>query len=41
MLGVGDADLLARMNQYQEDTRDYVLTKAEKLRKDGWEAYLN
>ncbi|MBA0751417.1 hypothetical protein Gogos_000340 [Gossypium gossypioides] len=34
MLGVGDADLLARMNQYQEDTRDYVLTKAEKLRKD-------
>ncbi|TYG46965.1 hypothetical protein ES288_D11G299200v1 [Gossypium darwinii] len=41
MLGIGDADLLARMNQYQEDTRDYVLTKAEKLRKDGWEAYLN
>ncbi|KAB2058941.1 hypothetical protein ES319_A11G267900v1 [Gossypium barbadense] len=41
MLGVGDADLLARMNQYQEDTRDHVLTKAEKLRKDGWEVYLN
>lgn len=41
MLGVGDADLLARMSQYQEDTRDDVLTKAEKLQKDGWESYLN
>ncbi|XWS64726.1 hypothetical protein CRYUN_Cryun05aG0028600 [Craigia yunnanensis] len=41
MLGVADADLLARMSQYQEDTRDDVLTKAEKLQKDGWEAYLN
>ncbi|XWS58377.1 hypothetical protein CRYUN_Cryun08bG0029000 [Craigia yunnanensis] len=41
MLGVGDADLLTRMSQYQEDTRDDVLTKAEKLQKDGWEAYLN
>ncbi|XP_022744422.1 phosphoribosylaminoimidazole carboxylase, chloroplastic [Durio zibethinus] len=41
MLGVGDADLLARMSQYQEDTRDDVLKKAEKLQKDGWEAYLN
>ncbi|XWS42535.1 hypothetical protein CRYUN_Cryun16bG0022700 [Craigia yunnanensis] len=41
MLGVGDADLLTRMSQYQEDTRDDVLKKAEKLQKDGWEAYLN
>ncbi|XVE89944.1 hypothetical protein DITRI_Ditri20bG0036800 [Diplodiscus trichospermus] len=41
MLGIGDADLFARMSQYQEDTRDDVLAKAEKLQKDGWEAYLN
>ncbi|XP_059628505.1 phosphoribosylaminoimidazole carboxylase, chloroplastic isoform X1 [Cornus florida] len=41
MLGVGDADLQARMTQYQEDTRDDVLVKAEKLEKGGWEAYLN
>ncbi|KAL4376078.1 hypothetical protein GQ457_02G034070 [Hibiscus cannabinus] len=41
ILGVGDADLWTRMNQYQEDTRDYVLSKADKLRKDGWENYLN
>ncbi|KDP23690.1 hypothetical protein JCGZ_23523 [Jatropha curcas] len=41
MLGVGDPDLLARMSQYQEDTRDEVLKKAEKLQNDGWESYLN
>ncbi|KAJ6744389.1 hypothetical protein OIU79_030671 [Salix purpurea] len=41
MLGVGDADLLARMSQYQEDTRDNVMKKAEKLQTDGWETYLN
>ncbi|KAF2314561.1 hypothetical protein GH714_027588 [Hevea brasiliensis] len=41
MLGVGDSDLLARMSQYQEDTRDEVLKKAEKLQRDGWESYLN
>ncbi|GAV66765.1 AIRC domain-containing protein/ATP-grasp domain-containing protein [Cephalotus follicularis] len=41
MLGVGDADLLARMSQYLEDTRDDVLIKSEKLQKDGWESYLN
>uniref|UniRef100_A0A6N2LF65 phosphoribosylaminoimidazole carboxylase n=1 Tax=Salix viminalis TaxID=40686 RepID=A0A6N2LF65_SALVM len=41
MLGVGDADLLARMSQYQEDTRDDVTKKAEKLQTDGWETYLN
>ncbi|KAE8734663.1 phosphoribosylaminoimidazole carboxylase [Hibiscus syriacus] len=41
ILGVGDADLWTRMNQYQEDTRDFVLLKADKLRKDSWEAYLN
>ncbi|KAF3950766.1 hypothetical protein CMV_023518 [Castanea mollissima] len=29
------------MNQYQEDTRNDVLRKAEKLEKDGWESYLN
>uniref|UniRef100_A0A175YDG3 phosphoribosylaminoimidazole carboxylase n=1 Tax=Daucus carota subsp. sativus TaxID=79200 RepID=A0A175YDG3_DAUCS len=41
MLGVGDANLKARMAQYLEDTRDTVLVKAEKLEKGGWEAYLN
>ncbi|ESR37212.1 AIR carboxylase [Citrus sinensis] len=41
MLGFGDADLRARMQQYMEDMRDDVLTKAEKLQKDGWESYLN
>ncbi|KAK1582948.1 hypothetical protein Q3G72_019721 [Acer saccharum] len=41
MLGVADADLVARMSQYLEDTRDEVLTKADKLQKDGWESYLN
>ncbi|KAL5768200.1 hypothetical protein ACOSQ2_014983 [Xanthoceras sorbifolium] len=41
MLGVADADLVARMSQYLEDTRDEVMTKAEKLQKDGWESYLN
>ncbi|GMY20686.1 phosphoribosylaminoimidazole carboxylase, chloroplastic-like isoform X2 [Fagus crenata] len=41
MLGIRHADLLARMSQYQEDTRNDVLTKAEKLEKDGWESYLN
>ncbi|XP_039048886.1 phosphoribosylaminoimidazole carboxylase, chloroplastic-like [Hibiscus syriacus] len=41
ILGAGDTDLWTRMNQYQEDTRDFVLSKADKLRKDGWEAYLN
>ncbi|XP_065853854.1 phosphoribosylaminoimidazole carboxylase, chloroplastic isoform X2 [Euphorbia lathyris] len=41
MLGVGDSDLLARMSQYQEDTRDEVLRKAEKLQSVGWESYLN
>ncbi|KAI4384085.1 hypothetical protein MLD38_009852 [Melastoma candidum] len=41
MLGVGDPDLLARMSQYQEDTRDEVIAKADKLEKEGWESYLN
>ncbi|KAJ7978137.1 phosphoribosylaminoimidazole carboxylase [Quillaja saponaria] len=41
MLSVADADLLSRMSQYQEDTRDDVLVKAEKLGKDGWRSYLN
>ncbi|WCJ32051.1 N5-carboxyaminoimidazole ribonucleotide mutase [Euphorbia peplus] len=35
ILGVGDRDLLARMSQYQEDTRDEILKKAEKLESDG------
>ncbi|XP_034707070.1 phosphoribosylaminoimidazole carboxylase, chloroplastic-like [Vitis riparia] len=39
MLGVGDPDLQVRLAQ--EDTKDDVLVKAEKLEKDGWESYLN
>ncbi|KAL5702014.1 phosphoribosylaminoimidazole carboxylase [Ranunculus cassubicifolius] len=41
ILGLGDADLLARVIQYREDVRNEVLKKAEKLEKDGWEGYLN
>ncbi|WCJ31611.1 phosphoribosylaminoimidazole carboxylase putative / AIR carboxylase putative [Euphorbia peplus] len=41
ILGVGDPDLLARMGQYQEETRDEVIKKAEKLESDGCESYLN
>lgn len=29
-----------RMAQYLEDRRDEVLSKGEKLEKDGWEDYL-
>ncbi|XP_057536792.1 phosphoribosylaminoimidazole carboxylase, chloroplastic-like isoform X2 [Amaranthus tricolor] len=41
MLGVADSDLKSRMAQYLEDARDDVLVKADRLQKDGWEAYLN
>ncbi|XP_023550034.1 phosphoribosylaminoimidazole carboxylase, chloroplastic-like isoform X1 [Cucurbita pepo subsp. pepo] len=37
MLGVADVDLLSRMSQFQEDTKKNVLSKAEKLEKDGWD----
>lgn len=35
------AHVMCRMQQYMEDMRDDVLTKEEKLQKDGWESYLN
>ncbi|KAF6144529.1 hypothetical protein GIB67_023975 [Kingdonia uniflora] len=41
MLGIMDADLQARVIQYQEDMKDEVTSKAEKLEKDGWEEYSN
>lgn len=41
ILGAGDLELLSRMAQYQEDRRDEVLIKGEKLEKGGWEGYLN
>ncbi|KAJ0578003.1 putative phosphoribosylaminoimidazole carboxylase [Helianthus annuus] len=41
MLGVADPALQARMAQFQEDARDTVLEKTEKLEKVGWEEYLN
>ncbi|KAL8243109.1 hypothetical protein R6Q59_009367 [Mikania micrantha] len=40
MLGVADTALQARMMQFQEDARDTVLEKTEKLEKVGWEDYL-
>ncbi|XP_044482131.1 phosphoribosylaminoimidazole carboxylase, chloroplastic-like [Mangifera indica] len=40
MLGVGNADLLAKMSQYMKDMKDDILTKTEKLEKGGWESYL-
>ncbi|XP_042505158.1 phosphoribosylaminoimidazole carboxylase, chloroplastic-like [Macadamia integrifolia] len=41
ILAVGDADLQARIIQYQQDMKDDVLTKADKLEQDGWEGYSN
>ncbi|KAJ9545706.1 hypothetical protein OSB04_025413 [Centaurea solstitialis] len=41
MLGVTDTTLQARMVQFQEDARDTVLEKTERLEKVGWEDYLN
>ncbi|KAH6815031.1 phosphoribosylaminoimidazole carboxylase [Perilla frutescens var. frutescens] len=41
LLGISDIDLQARMAQYQEDRRDEVLVKDDKLEKGGWEDYLN
>ncbi|KAF5810693.1 putative phosphoribosylaminoimidazole carboxylase [Helianthus annuus] len=41
MLGVADPALQARMAQFQEDARDTVLEKTEKLEKVGCEEYLN
>ncbi|KAL3620656.1 hypothetical protein CASFOL_035568 [Castilleja foliolosa] len=41
LLGISDTDLQARMAQYQEDRRDEVLVKDDKLEKGGWEEYLN
>ncbi|KAK9086146.1 hypothetical protein Sjap_026557 [Stephania japonica] len=39
-LGIADADLQSRMIQYQEDVKDNVLQKAEKLEKGGVEGYI-
>ncbi|KAJ4950039.1 hypothetical protein NE237_026871 [Protea cynaroides] len=39
ILAVGDADMQARIIQYQQDMKDDVLRKADKLEKDGWEGY--
>ncbi|KAI3757624.1 hypothetical protein L6452_05166 [Arctium lappa] len=41
MLGVTDTTIQARMIQFQEDARDTVLEKTERLEKVGWEDYLN
>ncbi|XP_059281747.1 LOW QUALITY PROTEIN: phosphoribosylaminoimidazole carboxylase, chloroplastic-like [Lycium ferocissimum] len=41
LLGISDIKLQARMAQYQEDRRDEVLVKGERLEKVGFEEYLN
>nr|XP_004299242.2 PREDICTED: phosphoribosylaminoimidazole carboxylase, chloroplastic isoform X2 [Fragaria vesca subsp. vesca] len=41
ILAHGDPDLRARIIQYQEDIKNEVLAKDEKLQKDGWESYLD
>lgn len=33
--------MLCRMSQYQEDQRESVLRKGDKLENLGWESYLN
>ncbi|KAG5575067.1 hypothetical protein H5410_055201 [Solanum commersonii] len=40
LLGISDINLQARMAQYQEDRRDEVLVKGERLEKVGYEEYL-
>lgn len=39
ILGASDPDLQARVAQYQDDRRDEVLSKGEKLGEIGWEEY--
>ncbi|XP_061348392.1 phosphoribosylaminoimidazole carboxylase, chloroplastic-like isoform X3 [Gastrolobium bilobum] len=41
MLGVANNDILSRMSQYQEDQKENVLMKGDKLEKHGWKSYLN
>ncbi|XP_058770565.1 phosphoribosylaminoimidazole carboxylase, chloroplastic isoform X2 [Vicia villosa] len=41
ILSVADENLMSRMIQYQEDQKESVLRKGEKLEKIGWESYLN
>ncbi|KAH7682042.1 Phosphoribosylaminoimidazole carboxylase protein [Dioscorea alata] len=40
ILANGDAKLWGRVVKYQEDMKETVLTKAEKLEHEGWEEYL-
>ncbi|XP_020246815.1 phosphoribosylaminoimidazole carboxylase, chloroplastic isoform X2 [Asparagus officinalis] len=41
ILASTDSDLSERLMKYQEDMKDAVLGKAEKLEAEGWEKYLN
>ncbi|KAL5068611.1 hypothetical protein RYX36_019498 [Vicia faba] len=41
ILSVANENLMSRMIQYQEDQKESVLTKGEKLEKIGWQSYLN
>ncbi|MQL78824.1 hypothetical protein Taro_011262 [Colocasia esculenta] len=41
ILAVGDSSLWDRLSKYQEDMKESVLTKAEKLEGEGWERYLS
>jgi phosphoribosylaminoimidazole carboxylase len=40
ILGVGDASLQARHDQFLQDQRDSVLTTAQAISENGWRAYL-
>jgi phosphoribosylaminoimidazole carboxylase len=40
IVAASDAELLARMVEYQAGMRDVVMDKAERLERDGWKAYL-
>ncbi|KAE9589634.1 hypothetical protein Lal_00000232 [Lupinus albus] len=41
VLGVSDENLRSRMRQYQEEEKEIVLRKGDKLENHGWESYLN
>ncbi|KAJ6842243.1 phosphoribosylaminoimidazole carboxylase, chloroplastic isoform X1 [Iris pallida] len=41
ILAAGDADLWDKLIKYQEDLKDTVLAKADKLEAEGWQRYLN
>ncbi|KAF3780963.1 N5-carboxyaminoimidazole ribonucleotide mutase [Nymphaea thermarum] len=41
ILGIANPFLQKRMTSYQDEMREMVLSKAEKLEKEGWQRYMN